>query len=258
MRIKNIFAFLCFMMVLQSCKTKEKLIYFSKNQDSDSTSKSTMFTYTPKLKVDDFVSIVVTDEDVETVALFNLKVIGNVNSSYEGGNVSTVGYLIDRNGEVNLPVIGKLKIAGLFRDEAIELIESKLKVYLKNPIVQIQILNYKVTILGEVNSAGTFKIPNERITILEAIGLAGDLKITGVRSNVLVVREENGIKKEYRVDLTSKSIFNSEVYYLHQNDVVYVEPNMSARSNSTFIKANGGIFLSITSLIVTTVILILR
>ena len=143
MRIKYIFTFLCFVMLLQSCKTKEKLIYFSKNQNSDSTIKSPSFTYTPKLKVDDFVSIVVTDEDVETVALFNLKSIGIVNSSYEGGNVSTVGYLIDRNGEVNLPVIGKLKIAGLYRDEAITVIETKLKNYLKNPIVQIQILNYK-------------------------------------------------------------------------------------------------------------------
>jgi polysaccharide export outer membrane protein len=244
--------------LVQSCKTKEKLVYFSKNQDSDSTSKSNYLSYTPKLKIDDFVSIIVTDEDIESVALFNLKVNGNVNSSYEGGNLAAVGYLIDRNGDVNLPVIGKLKIAGLYRDEAITYIESKLKNYFKNPIVQIQILNYKVTVLGEVNSSGTFKIPNERITILEAIGLAGDLKITGVRNNVLVVREENGIKKEFRVDLTSKSIFNSEVYYLHQNDVVYVEPNMSARSNSTFVKANGGILLSITSLIVTTVILILR
>jgi polysaccharide export outer membrane protein len=119
-------------------------------------------------------------------------------------------------------------------------------------------LNYKITVLGDVRTPGTYTIPNERITIIEALGLAGDLKPTGERKNVLVIREVAGKKVEFRVDLTSKAIFSSPVYYLRQNDVVYVQPNLTALSESSFVRATGGIFLSLTSLIVTTIALITR
>ena len=120
-------------------------------------------------------------------------------------------------------------------------------------MVNVQILNYKVTVLGDVLRPGTFKIPNERITILEAIGLAGDLNITGNRKNVKIVRDENGKKSEYLLDLTSSSIFYSPAYYLQQNDVVYVEPNTAARNNSTVWKTSGSIFISTVALVITTI-----
>ena len=103
---------------------------------------------------------------------------------------------------------------------------------------------------------GTFRIPNERITLLEAIGLAGDLNMSGKRQNVLVIRDNNGIKTEHRIDLTSKDLFTSQVYYLEQNDVVYVEPNAAARSNGTIWRTSGTIFISLTSLVVTSIALI--
>jgi len=159
---------------------------------------------------------------------------------------------------VIMPFIGEIKLGGLNRMEAIQLIQSKLSEYLKNPVVQIQILNYKVTVLGDVRAPGTYKIPNERITLLEAIGLAGDLKMTGQRTNVLVIRDINGRKAEYRIDLTSQDLFNSPVYYLSQNDVVYVEPNVTARTESTIWRTTGPIFISLTSLIVTTITLLTR
>lgn len=246
-----------FIFVLNSCKIREKIVYFN-NESKDSTVSSSNANFSPKLKIDDFISINVSDADLETIALFNIQANVAQQSSYSNGNSASIGYLIDRNGEVNLPVIGRVKIVNLSRDEAILLIEEKLKFYLKNPVVQMQILNYKITVLGEVTSPGTFRIPNERITLLEAIGLAGDLKISGLRKNVLVVREENGIRKEYRVDLTSKNLFNSPVYYLHQNDVVYVEPNAATLANSTFFKSNGPLIISVTSLILSTLIILTR
>ncbi len=243
---------------LSSCKTREHLVYF---QQSGSDSSAVQGNYTPILKTDDLLSILVSGDDPEAVIPFNLPTAltpQNINSGYTMGNPALNGYLIDSNGEIALPVIGRMKVVGLNRMEAIQLLETKLKEYVSNPVVQIQIQNYKVTVLGDVKSPGTYKIPNERITLLEALGLAGDLKLTGTRKNVLVIRDDNGKKTEYRIDLTSKDLFTSPVYYLAQNDVVYVEPNKTARSESTLWRTTGPIFISLTSIVITTVSLIIR
>jgi polysaccharide export outer membrane protein len=241
---------------LSACKTREKLVYFQHQSDSLVTQSH----FTPTIQIDDFLSIQVTGTDPEAVLPFNLPATtGQVGmSGYIQGNASTNGYLVDAAGMVNLPVIGLFPLAGLDRMEAIRQLQEKIGEYVQPAVVHLQIQNYKITVLGDVRSPGTYKIPNERITILEALGLAGDLKPTGERKNVLVIREEAGKKVEYRVDLTSKAVFSSPVYYLVQNDVVYIEPNATARSESSFLRANGGIFLSLTSLIVTTLTLITR
>lgn len=243
---------------LSSCKTREKLVYF---QHESSDSAIVHKNYTPIFKTDDLLSILVSGDDPEAVIPFNLPTAmtqQTINSGYTMGNPALNGYLIDANGEIAMPIIGRLKVAGLNRMEAIKAIETKLAEYIKNPVVQISIQNYKITVLGDVKTPGTFKIPNERITLLEAIGLAGDLKMTGTRKNVVVIRDENGKKTEYRVDLTSKDLFSSPVYYLSQNDVVYVEPNSAARTESTIWRTTGPIFISLTSLVVTTITLITR
>lgn len=232
-----------------SCKTREKMVYFQQNS-TDSTTQ--VLSYTPVFKTDDFLSIQISAEDTEAVAPFNAQATTILTSSYSSGTPATVGYLIDANGEIQLPVLGNVKLAGLNRMEAIALIQDRLKEYIKNPIVQIQIQNFKVTVLGDVKNPGTFKIPNERFTILEAIGLAGDLQLTGNRKNILVLRDINGVKTSYRIDLTKNDIFTSPVYYLEQNDVVYVEPNFVKRSEATIWRASGPIFISLASLLVTT------
>lgn len=252
------YSFLLFLvMQLSSCKTREKLVYFqSTGKDTVTQGKSN---YTPVFQTDDFLAITVTGEDPEAALPFNLPTAAaasSINSGYTMGTPATNGYLIDANGTINLPFLGSVKIAGLNRIEATNLIQSKLEPYLKNSVVQMQILNYKVTVLGDVKSPGTFKIPNERITLLEAIGLAGGMKMTGLRKNVLVIRDDNGKKTEHRVDLTSKELFSSPVYYLAQNDVVYVEPNVTALSESTIWRTTGTIFISLSSLIITTITLI--
>ncbi|MEA3448627.1 MAG: polysaccharide biosynthesis/export family protein [Bacteroidota bacterium] len=241
------------MLILSSCATKEKMVYFQpEEQDTVIKAKTS---YTLVFKKDDFISVIVTADDAEAAAPFNFPVdqtMRMTNSGYTQGNPVRRGYLIDENGNVSLPVIGEVHLAGKIRSEAVKILESIYQDYIENPVVNIHIENYKITVLGDVKRPGTYKIPNERITILEAIGLAGDLKMSGVRTNVLVIREHDGEKKEYRVDLTSKNILASDVYYLEQNDVVYIEPNNAARAQGTFWRTTGTIFISLTSLVVTT------
>ena len=238
-----------------SCQTHKKLVYFQGN-DSENDSLSFELSFTPTLKTDDLLSITVVADVPETAVPFNLNQglqNPNLNNGYTMGNQERQGYLIDENGTINFPVLGRLKVAGLKRTKFISLLEDSLKNYITNPIVNIQIVNYKVTVLGDVGKPGTFKIPNERITVLEAIGLAGDLNITGNRKNIKVFRDENGKKSEIILDLTSSGIFSSSAYYLQQNDVVYVEPNSAARNNSTVWKTSGSIFISTVALVITTI-----
>jgi polysaccharide export outer membrane protein len=235
-----------FLQLFSACKLKEKLVYF--NQTSNDSEPATVFSPI-KIKVDDYLSVHVSDLDNETVSLFNPKL--RIDNSEESG------YLVDVTGQIALPVIGKITISGLTKEDAELLISSRLKDYLKNPIVQIRILNFKVTVLGDVKSPGTFNIKSQRMSVLDAIGMAGDLKMNGSRNNVLVLRDENGHKTEYRLDLTSKSVLNSPGYYLQQNDVVYVEPNFNSRLEGSFLKSNGQIFVSALAPILS-IIIILR
>lgn len=251
--------FLLFL-ILTSCGTYDKLVYFQENENTDNFFKSQ--SYTPVFQPDDLISILVMSENPEDAEPFNLPVsftsLSKSNNGYYNGIPSSGGYLIDSIGNVSLPIVGVVKLGGLNRMEATEIILLKLKDYLAKPAIQISILNFKITVLGDVRSAGTFKIPNERITILEALGLAGDLNITGNRKNILVIRNEEGKEKNYRVDLTSDDLFTSPVYHLNQNDVVYIEPNQSKRLGSTVGLKLGTYIVSISSVILTLFVLVNR
>ena len=260
---KKVFLFLfALVFIASSCASKKKMNYFQDKDSADTTAvKSNHSSYTPTLQKDDFLSISISSMDIESIKPF---IIGQgvalnltQNSGYTTGAAATSGFLIDANGDIDYPIIGKIHLAGLNRMEATDLIKSQLSLYVSAPTVTIQIQNFKVTVLGDVNRPGSFNIPNERVTLLEAIGIAGDLSITGVRQNVLVIRDVDGVKTEYRVDLSSKDIFSSPVYYLSQNDVVYVEPNRAKR-NSSLVSSTAGILISITSLVITTITLIVR
>lgn len=244
-------------MVFSSCINKKKVIYFQGALASAEANKN----YSPLLRTDDFLSINVISSDLEASKPFNLPVVttqNSINNGYSQGNASPLGYLIDSEGNIDFPVIGKLKIGGLTRTDATELIKTKLQAYITTPTVLVRILNYKITVLGDVKSPGTFNIPNERITLLEALGIAGDLNITAKRKNVIVIRDVDGKKTETKIDLTSKEVFASPVYYLQQNDVVYVEPNRAKINSSAINTANVGIIISVVSLITTISVLLSR
>lgn len=233
-----------------SCVTKKDVVYFQ-NQ----TFENKQYKYSPILKIDDLLSINVMSSNEENIKQFNLHSSSfsqTNNRGYYNGIAAKDGYLINEKGNIDFPVIGEINLAGLTRNEACLKIKELLKQYISDPIVSIQILNFKVTVLGDVKTPGTFQIPNEKATILDAIAIAGDLNISAVRKNVVVIREESNSKKEYRIDLTSKNIFSSPVFYLNQNDIIYIEPNRSKILSSN-VSSAAGVFISIASLIITTI-----
>lgn len=230
-------------MALTSCKMAKDIPYFigleSSNEEIGVIQNEAV------IHNDDVLSITISTIDPVAVAPFNLPFVAYMSPGSETLNTSPVmqPYLVDVNGEITFPVVGKIKVAGLKKSEAQDLIRQKLEPYLKNPIVLIQFRNYKVTILGEVQRPGTYTISNERISILEALGLAGDLTIYGKRDNVLLIRESEGGKKEYvRINLNNTDILSSGYYYLQQNDVIYVEPNKTKVTSAS--AANVGLYLS--------------
>jgi polysaccharide export outer membrane protein len=239
-----------------SCVSKKNITYFQFGEiDQEKVSN----VYKTVFKPDDILQIVISASDVTAVQSFNLPA-ASFNSS--GGSSTGPGdiltYLIDSNGEIDFPILGKLKIGGLSREETIGLLKNKLDPdYVKNPTINIRISNFKITVQGDVRAPGTFNIPNERVTILDAIGLAGDMNISGKRDNVLVIREEGGLKKEYRVNLLSKKTYTSPVFYLQQNDIIYVEHNY-AKIQSASSNTNTGLFISIAATFVAIITLLIR
>ena len=239
---------------LISCESTKDIVYFQNANDLETNVN--VDTFESRFKIGDIVSIYVSTFDMEAASPFNLSAGGSVSSSRGRGESSEGGgpgldYLVGKDGSIDFPVIGKVKLVGLTIEEAKQLLIGKLKEYLKDPIVNIRIKNFRITILGAVNSPGTYTVDGERITILQALGMAGDLHIKGLRENVLVIRDFSGAKTYTRVDLTDKNITESPAYYLTQNDVIYVEPNKSLRTSST-LDNRLSIVISLASLVITT------
>jgi polysaccharide export outer membrane protein len=252
--------YLCFTLIglgviLPSCANRKKMIYFQNIQEDTVISSNPEFEL--HYKVGDFLSIQVSGAEPELLVYFNQeKVFGeNFTGNYSFDNPQTSGFTVMEDSTIMFPLLGKIRAAGKTRIELTDTLTLLLKKYIDDPIVGIRLRNFKVTVLGDVTSPGTFTVTNERISLLEAIGVARDLAITAKRTNILVVREENGQKKSYRVDLTNDELFSSPVYYLQQNDVVYVEPNQAKLNTSKFSPIYG-VLISVSSLIITTVVLI--
>ncbi|MDO9137013.1 MAG: polysaccharide biosynthesis/export family protein, partial [Lutibacter sp.] len=168
-----------------------------------------------------------------------------------------ITYLVNSDGDINFPVLGKIKVEGFTIKEITSHLTEALAVYIKNPIVNIRLTNFKVTVLGEVQKPGTYPVPNERISILEAIGLAGDLTIQGKRKNMVLIREQNGKRTFIDIDLTNKEILNSPYFYLAQNDVLIVEPNKT-KINSSAVGPNIGVIFASISTLISIIVLITR
>ncbi len=248
---------LCFIVVLSlfsSCASRKDLVYFQ----PDSVELNTSFELNaPKLQPGDILAISITADDVRATQPFNQISTYNSTGTLQNTNPFIPTYAIDVNGDIDFPKLGKIHLGGKTRTQAMDFLKSEVSKFIVDPGISMEVKNFKVTVLGEVRTPGSFSINNDRITILEAIGLAGDLTINGVRNNVLVIREQNGKKQEFRVDLTRRNALNSPVYYLAQNDVIYVEPN-GARIQSSKYTQNTSIFVSIASLIITIVAVVVR
>lgn len=248
------FIILFMLLSLNSCKLREKIVYLQDATSSDSLIlKSNNFdneAYAPTLRPDDLLQIQVGGQDAEALAPFQFYVNGGATSTSQNATQSgiqatqlstSVYYLVDPNGNINFPVLGFVNVVGLTRLEATLKLQDLLAAYVKDPVVNIQIRNFKITVLGQVQRPGVYMLPSDRVTILEAIGMAGDLQLSAVRNNILVIRESFGKREEYRIDLTKKDVYNSPAYYLRQNDIVYIEPNKGAR----FQGQNIGVFTQV-------------
>ncbi|MDY3069747.1 MAG: polysaccharide biosynthesis/export family protein [Parabacteroides sp.] len=221
--------FAVFCVLLTACAPSKDVIYF---QGVDSLTPEQLEamsqTYSTKLTYDDLLSITVSNWDPASVAPFNPPVYSY--SAAEGeqaivASQSMYTYLVDKNGDIEFPVLGKIHVAGLTRQELAADLQNKISKYVKDkPLVKVELLNFKVTMMGEFNKPGSYSIKNDRVTILDVIGMAGDLPLTANRKNILVIRENEGKKDIYRLDITDPNIFSSPCFYLKQNDVVYAEP----------------------------------
>ncbi|WP_317044481.1 polysaccharide biosynthesis/export family protein [Hymenobacter crusticola] len=207
-----------------------------------------------KIYPDDLLSITVSSLNPEANILFNNGTIqSGTTNSLAASSKANEGYLVDKNGSINFPVLGKVKLGGLTKEQAIEKMTSEIKNHVKNPIVNIRFINFRITVIGEVTHPSTFTIPNERINIIEALGLAGDMTAYGKRENMLIIREKEGVRSVVKVDLTNKDILNSPYFYLQQNDILYVEPariKQLQSSSSTFYVPLISAAVSILSLVI--------
>lgn len=256
---KNLILLFIALLTMASCKTQEKIVYF---QDTEANGTiETQKAIALKLIPGDKIGVNVTSATTPELAMRYNLTQGNASTSATI-NANNYRYTLDENGNVDLPGIGRLKVSGLTRAEAASLIQAKYRDGIINDaVVTVSTYNQYVTILGEVKNPGQLEITRDNLNILEAIGRAGDLTITGRRDCVKVIRQEGDQSKTYYVDLRSKDIFNSPVYNLQQNDVIYVEPNKMKSGQSTY-NDNSirsiSTWLSISSFLTSLAILIFR
>ena len=260
---RNILYLIVALFFVSSCGAPKNIAYFQNRlvDQPEQIDKHGGIVIQPK----DMLSIVVSSKNPELVVMFNLPVV-----SYQAGSEITsssgyqrlMGYVVDNEGYIDFPILGRIKVSGLTRWELAELIKKRLidEGYLSDAVVTVQFMNFKVSVIGEVNSPGTYTIEGDKVTVLQALSLARDLTIFGQRENVTVIRERDGERTMYQINLCDVSMFDSPAYYLQQNDIVYVEPSdIRARQSTTDDKAlrmtsifvsSGSLLVSVASLIV--------
>ena len=226
----NIILIVSTLLIFTGCTTQKKLAYFNTVTASSAESINAQLKNEradARILTDDRLSITVSALDPNAVAIYNLPFVSFASPGSDQIYASPVlqSYLVNSQGNINFPVLGEIKLEGLTLTEAGNLIKSKLAEHVADPIVNIQFVNFRITVLGEVLRPGQFPVTNERVTILDALGLAGDMTAYGRRDNVLLTRNNNGKLEFARINLNSDEVFKSPYFYLQQNDVIYVEPN---------------------------------
>ncbi|MFT4224751.1 polysaccharide biosynthesis/export family protein [Dysgonomonas sp.] len=252
------------LLLLSSCNSSKDIIYLQDIplEQNLATIKSSEIAIMPR----DMVSIVVSSKDPLLAALFNLpRVTYQTGTAQfnEGSNNQILGYTVDAKGYIDFPVLGTIQVEGLTRKQLSVMIKERLIAddLLRDPVVTVDFMNLKISMLGEVNSPGKYSIDRDQINILEAISMAGDLTIYGKRDRVFVMREKDGGRITYKMDLRSSGIFSSPAYYLQQNDIVYVEPN-NVRAGQSTVNDNNvksvSLWMSVISLAATLSVLIFK
>ena len=253
MKIKSILMMAVCALVMASC-TSYKNVPYLQNAEEIMAVQAELPLYDAKIMPKDLLTVTVNTTDPEAAAPFNMTVqtaqnLATSRTSYSQPVLQQ--YLVNNEGSIDFPVLGTLKVGGLTKNEAEDMIREKLKPYLKEvPIVTVRMSNYKISVLGEVARPGTFTVSNEKVNVLEALAMAGDLTIWGMRDNVKLVREDATGKREIiELDLTNAEIITSPYYYLQQNDILYISPNKTKAKNSD-IGSSTSLWFSATSILV--------
>ncbi len=237
-QILRLSAIVAVVLVAASCRTTYLRVNYLQDiaaGESESVNTNEGIIIQPK----DMLSIVVSSRNPELATMFNLPLVSyQAGSEMSTSNSSTsrlLGYVVDNDGNIDFPVIGKIHVAGMSRWALSEEIKSQLieNSYITDPVVTVQFMNFKISVMGEVSSPGTYSIDGDKVTLLQALSLAKDMTIYGRRDNVAVIREQDGERVIYQVDVRSKDMFESPAYYLQQNDIVYVTPNKVRAGQST-------------------------
>ena len=235
---------------LFSCTSPKEVVYL---QDVEPLKQQRIDQkYEVKIHNDDLLSIMVNSRNPELALPFSMPLVTYQLGGEGYGQQRVLGYLVDTNGNIDFPILGQLHVEGMTRLALTELIKKRLidDDLIKDPIVTVQFLNFKVSVMGEVARPGSFTISSDRVTLLQALSMAGDLTIYGRRDRVAVIREEDGERTILFHDLRSSDIFNSPCYYLQQNDIVYVEPNKAKAGQSGINQNNSaGVWLSAVSIL---------
>lgn len=214
--MKKIHFALSISLVLLGCSPQRNLVYFSNLSQISQSQISNPSDL--KLQKNDQISISLTSLNAEYDALF----AGATNSNLINGKP---GFRVDNNGRITLPRIGELKVEGLNIEQVQALVTKELRKHIKEPVVTAQLVNFKITVIGEVNRPSSLSIPGDELNLLEALGMAGDMTVYGKRDNVLVIREKDGVRNMIRLNLNDKNIYESPYFHLKQNDIIYVEPD---------------------------------
>jgi len=251
--MKNFLIRLSVITLLTSCATKKEIVYF---QDADNLAeRKNSQTFEPIIESNDilYVSISSMNEAVLMPFKRSTGMEGNVSNS----NAGLQGYLVNVDGDIRFPVIGNVRVAGKTRGQVEADLKSELSEFITDVVVDVRIMNFKITVIGEVNNPGVYTIADERVTLPQALGLAGDLSEDGKRENILVIREIDGQQQVSRIDLTKTAFFSSPYYFLKQNDVVYVEPSTKGVKKSGFLPDIPAL-LSLMTVVLSTIILLTR
>jgi polysaccharide export outer membrane protein len=228
-----------------SCTSYKDVPYFQDLRKDDVVNQE-IKNYSPlTIQKGDILQIHVTSLNPEADVAFNYDLnlnltksdlISNAGNS-RPANADIASHLVDPDGNISLPVLGTVKVAGLTTNDLIKDLQTRLQNFFSKPIVTVLIANFKISVLGDVKAPGTYDVQDEKITLIQALSLAGDLNATGIRRDVLLVREVDGVRDYIHIDLTSKDIFNSPYFYLKNNDVLYVQPNrVKATADNTAIE----------------------
>ncbi|WP_454801147.1 polysaccharide biosynthesis/export family protein [Mucilaginibacter phyllosphaerae] len=240
----NVFLFIGLTISLASCVNQKQVAYFQKGLNGSDTINLAQ-TYIPKIQPGDILSISVSSLNPAASSFFNpySAIPANTpdNSISQGlvaplTQTTPLGYLVDPKGFITIPLLGDVKAQGYTTTDLRDTIKNKLKSFLKEPTVNIRFLNFKISVMGEVARPSVYVIANEKVTIPEALSMAGDMTIFGKRDNVLVIRDNNGKKEFGRINLNTRDVYTSDFYYLHSNDIIYVEPSKGriAQTDKTY------------------------